>query len=116
MKKARLRWAHTSRVLAREGARPKVSGFFFYKAVVQAVLLYGSETCMGPHILDAAHLERFSSPGGSPTIRQNANAHWWLFIPSFVNTLLSNVVLSNVVARDIFWNTMVIVQVAVSMQ
>ena len=41
--KARQRWAMISRVLAREGASPRVSGMF-YKAVVQAVLLYGSET------------------------------------------------------------------------
>jgi hypothetical protein len=32
-----------SRILAREGAKPKVMGKF-YKAVVQSVLLYGSET------------------------------------------------------------------------
>ena len=40
-----------SRILSREGAAPQVSGFFF-KAVVQAVLLFGAETwvvtpCMG---------------------------------------------------------------------
>lgn len=41
--KARGRWAQVSRVLTREGASPKVSGFF-YKAIVQSVLLFGSET------------------------------------------------------------------------
>lgn len=41
--RARQRWAMISRLLAREGANPKVSGYF-YKAVVQSVLLYGSET------------------------------------------------------------------------
>ena len=40
-----------SRIMIREGARPQVSGFFF-KAVVQSVLLFGTETwvvnpCMG---------------------------------------------------------------------
>ena len=40
-----------TRILSREGAAPRVSGFFF-KAVVQAMLLFGSETwvvipCMG---------------------------------------------------------------------
>jgi hypothetical protein len=41
--KARKRWALISRVLARERANPKVSAMF-YKAAVQAVLLYGCET------------------------------------------------------------------------
>ena len=41
--KARQRWAMISRIIVREGATPRVSGYF-YKAVVQSVLLYGSET------------------------------------------------------------------------
>ena len=32
-----------SRILSREGAKPRVFGFFF-KAVVQAVLIFGLET------------------------------------------------------------------------
>ena len=36
-------WRRMSRVLSREGARPRLSGFFF-KAVVQSVLLFGAET------------------------------------------------------------------------
>ena len=43
LQKARQRWASVSRVLTREGASPRISGMF-YKAVVQSVLLYGSET------------------------------------------------------------------------
>ena len=43
VKKARQRWAMIAPVLAREGAKPRVSGMF-YKAVVQSVLLFGSET------------------------------------------------------------------------
>ena len=43
MTKARQRWAGLSRGLVREGASPRVSGFF-YLAVVQSVLLFGSET------------------------------------------------------------------------
>jgi hypothetical protein len=43
MKKARKRWARVSRVLTRNGASPKMMGKF-YTAVVQSVLLYGSET------------------------------------------------------------------------
>ena len=34
-----------TRILIREGSEPWVSGFFF-KAVVQAVLLFGSDTCL----------------------------------------------------------------------
>ena len=41
--KTRQRWARLSRILVWEGASPKVSGFF-YLAVVQSVLLFGSET------------------------------------------------------------------------
>jgi hypothetical protein len=43
LKKAKQRWATISRVLARESASPRVSALF-YKAVIQTVLLYGSET------------------------------------------------------------------------
>ncbi len=43
LKKARKSWAWVSRVLRAENASPKVCGVF-YKAVVQAVLPFGSET------------------------------------------------------------------------
>jgi hypothetical protein len=43
LKKAHKSWARVSRVLRAENASPKVCGVF-YKAVVQAVLLFGSET------------------------------------------------------------------------
>ena len=43
LSKARKSWARISCILAREGATPRVSGMF-YKAVVQSVLLFGSET------------------------------------------------------------------------
>jgi hypothetical protein len=43
IKKARGRWAQVSRVLTKQRTNPKTSGFF-YKAVVQSVLLYGCET------------------------------------------------------------------------
>ena len=41
--KAQKRWGRLSQILIREGADPKVSGNF-YKAVAQAVLLFGAET------------------------------------------------------------------------
>ena len=36
-------WRRMAHILSREGAAPRVSGFFF-KDVVQALLLFGSET------------------------------------------------------------------------
>ena len=41
--KARKSWARVSKVLRAENAAPRVCGLFF-KATVQAILLYGSET------------------------------------------------------------------------
>mmetsp|Transcript_33167 Transcript_33167/g.71665 ORF Transcript_33167/g.71665 Transcript_33167/m.71665 type:complete len:140 (-) Transcript_33167:86-505(-) len=43
LRKARKVWARISRVLCSENAKPRVCGMF-YKATVQAVLLFGSET------------------------------------------------------------------------
>ena len=43
LKKAQARWRMVSRVLIRDGASPAAMGMF-YKAVVQAVLLYGCES------------------------------------------------------------------------
>ena len=40
--KAKKSWGRLSQILRREGADPKVSGHFF-KAVTQAVLLFGAE-------------------------------------------------------------------------
>ena len=51
LRKARKKWARMSRILEREGENERMSGTLF-KAMVQAVLLSGSETwvltpCMG---------------------------------------------------------------------
>ena len=43
LKKARSRWGSLARLLARDGATPRITGFF-YKAATQAVLLYGCES------------------------------------------------------------------------
>ena len=43
LRKARKCWARISKVLRAENASPRVSGMF-YRATVQAVLLFGSET------------------------------------------------------------------------
>ena len=48
--KARMVWQRMSRILSREGVRPWVSVFFF-KAVVQSMLLFGAETWVAtPHM------------------------------------------------------------------
>ena len=54
--RAQQKWGRFSRVLTAESTSAKTRGYF-YKAIVQAVLLYGSETCKGftvskPEILD----------------------------------------------------------------
>ena len=42
LSRARKVWSRMSRILSREGAAPRVPGFFF-KAVAQLVLLFGAE-------------------------------------------------------------------------
>ena len=41
-------WRRMSRILSREGATPRVSALFF-KAVIQAVLIFGAETWVVTH-------------------------------------------------------------------
>ena len=43
LKKARMKWGRISRILSKDGANPKAMASF-YKAIVQSVLLYGSES------------------------------------------------------------------------
>ena len=57
--KARKSWGRLSRVLGREGADSKVSGNF-YKAVAQAVLLFGAEKWVLTQRMDKA-LDSFQS-------------------------------------------------------
>ena len=55
--KARKVWAGVGKILSREQVSPRTSGKF-YMAIVQSVLLYGSESwCIGPALL--ARLEGF---------------------------------------------------------
>ena len=51
--KGRKSWCRLSRVLGREGADPNVSGNF-YKAVAQAVLLFGAKTWVLTHRTEKA--------------------------------------------------------------
>ena len=53
LKKARKKWGRISRILVQEGADAKTSGMF-HVAVVQQILLYGSESwVLTPRILEA---------------------------------------------------------------
>ena len=61
-----------SRILIREGARPRVSGFFF-KSIVQAVLLFGAYTwVVTPHM--GWVLGGVPRPGGAATYGAAATA------------------------------------------
>ena len=57
--KAQKSWGRLSWILSREGADPKVSGNF-YKAVAQAVLLFGAETWVLTQRMERA-LDSFQS-------------------------------------------------------
>ena len=76
--KERKSWGRLYQVLGREGADPKVSGNF-YKAVSQAVLLFGAETWVLTHRMEKA-LDSFQSrvairlTGKQP--RQNKYGIW----------------------------------------
>ena len=82
LSKARKSWMRLSRLLRSENASPRVSGMF-YKAVVMAVLLFGSETwnltptamkCLeGFHIRSAYRMARFNKP------RRNALTKVWTY-------------------------------------
>jgi hypothetical protein len=43
LRKVRIKWGRISRILSKDGADPKAMASF-YKAIVQSVLLYGSES------------------------------------------------------------------------
>ena len=43
IRKARAKWSKFLKILSREGAKPKTMGVF-YRTIVQAILLFGSET------------------------------------------------------------------------
>ena len=54
--KARTKWNQIGQVLRSEGMKPRAMGYF-YKTIVQAILLYGSETW----VVSDAHLQQFRS-------------------------------------------------------
>jgi hypothetical protein len=85
--KARQKWARLSAVLSREGATCSIMGKF-YKAIVQAVLLYGSETWVISQrllrLLDSFH-NRCARYIARRHIRQNEDGTW--FCPDTKTTL-----------------------------
>ena len=77
--RARARWSRIAPVLRSEGVRPKAMGYF-YKAVVQAILLYGSETWVVSDSLMKrlrSYHSRVARYLTGKHIRQNADGSWF---------------------------------------
>ena len=70
--KERMVWRRMSSILSREGARPRLSSFFF-KAVIQSVFIFGAETWVvtHPHRMVPGG---FPIPGGMVTYRADSMA------------------------------------------
>ena len=82
--KVRGTWARIRQVLRRENAPPRVSAKF-YKAIVQSVLLYGSETwVLSPAVL--ARLEGFHIRAAYRMAKKHVPRwgpdHQWVYPPS----------------------------------
>ena len=79
LKKARQVWARISRVLRADNASPRVCGMF-YKATVQAVLLFGSETwCLTPAALkslEGFHLRAAWRMASDNKPQREADSSW----------------------------------------
>jgi hypothetical protein len=80
IRKARKRWAQVAQILSREGATTSTMAYF-YKAVVQAVLLYGSESWVITERMRKA-VESFHNRCArfitGEHIRQKPNGEWIL--------------------------------------
>ena len=80
IRKARARWGQVARILSREGANAGTMAYF-YKAVVQAVLLYGSESWVMTQkmwkAVDSFHSSCARYIAGDH-IRQRPNGEWVL--------------------------------------
>jgi hypothetical protein len=87
LKKARMKWGRISRILSKDGANPKAMASF-YKAIVQSVLLYGSEswvlTLAMEKQLQSFH-RRCARYMTGQNIRQNEDGSWTY--PSSENVL-----------------------------
>ena len=73
LRKAWATWACVEQVLQSENASPRIAAKF-YKAVVQAVLLYGSKTWVLSwfHICAAYRMAKENKPRRRP-------GHWWVY-------------------------------------
>jgi hypothetical protein len=84
LKKARGRWAQVSRVLTKQQISPRTAGFF-YKAVVQSVLLYGSETWslsrQSISALEGFH-NQIARKISKQTIHPDPNTGEWIYPPA----------------------------------
>jgi len=77
--RARTKWGRIASVLRSQGVKPRAMGYF-YKAVVQTILLYGSETWVVTDFL-LKQLRSFHSRVAryitGRHIRQNADGTWF---------------------------------------
>jgi hypothetical protein len=84
LKKARGRWAQVSRILTKQHINPRAAGFF-YKAVVQSVLLYGSETWtltrQSISALEGFH-NQIARKIAKQTIHPDPNTGEWVYPPA----------------------------------
>jgi hypothetical protein len=84
IKKACSCWAQVSRVLTKQQINPRMAGFF-YKAVVQSVLLYGSETWslsqQSVSALEGFH-NQVARKIAHQTIRPDPDSGDWIYPPT----------------------------------
>jgi exonuclease III len=84
IKRARGRWAQVSRVLTKQQITPRTAGFF-YKAVVQSVLLYGCETWslskQSISALEGFH-NQIARKIARQTIHPNPHTGEWIYPPA----------------------------------
>jgi hypothetical protein len=84
LKKARSRWAQVSRVLTKQHINPRTAGYF-YKAVVQSVLLYGCETWsltrQSITALEGFH-NQVARKIAKQTIHPDPNTGEWIYPPA----------------------------------
>jgi len=84
LKKARSRWARVYRVLSRTEANPRVSGYF-YKAIIQSVLLYCCETWVVSkavlRVLAGFHNRVARRLSGRLPYREQPGSDVWIYPP-----------------------------------
>jgi hypothetical protein len=84
LKKARCRWAQVSHILTKQHIDPRMAGFF-YKAVVQSILLYGCETWslsrQSITALEGFH-NQVARKIARQTIHPDPNTGTWIYPPA----------------------------------